>query len=141
MDAKVGDWVVTPRRGKAVEINALYYNALRILEQLLLMEGDEANAHRTDALADRCRRSFNELFWYEDGQYLYDVLGSASLRPNQIFSISLDFPVLDEARWARVVDVVEKELVTPVGLRSLARRDPNYNPADAGALRARDPSY
>jgi predicted glycogen debranching enzyme len=141
MDAKVGDWVVTPRRGKAVEINALYYNALRILEQLLLTEGDEANAHRIDELADRCRRSFNELFWYEDGQYLYDVLGDASLRPNQIFAISLDFPVLDEARWARVVDVVERELVTPVGLRSLARGDPNYKPAYDGDLRARDAAY
>ncbi|HEY6140212.1 MAG TPA: amylo-alpha-1,6-glucosidase [Thermoanaerobaculia bacterium] len=141
MDAKVDGWVVTPRRGKAVEINALYYNALRILEQLLLMEGDEANAHRIDDLADRCRRSFNELFWYEDGQYLYDVLGDPSLRPNQIFAISLDFPVLDEARWARIVEVVERELVTPVGLRSLARSDPDYKPAYDGDLRARDAAY
>ena len=143
MDAKVGDWVVTPRRGKAVEINALYYNALRILEQLLLGEGDEANARRIDSLATRCRTSFNERFWYEEGQYLYDVVDAndASLRPNQIFAISLDFPVLDEARWRRVVDVVERELVTPVGLRSLARGDPNYKPAYDGDLRARDAAY
>jgi predicted glycogen debranching enzyme len=141
MDAKVGDWVVTPRRGKAVEINALYYNALRILEQLLLQEGDETNARRMDALADRCRESFNEKFWYEDGQYLYDVLGDASLRPNQIFAISLDFPVLDEARWKRIVDVVEQELVTPVGLRSLARGSPDYKPAYDGDLRSRDAAY
>ncbi len=143
MDAKVGDWVVTPRRGKAVEINALYYNALRILEQLLLREGDETNARRIDELARRCRTSFNERFWYEEGQYLYDVVDAndASLRPNQIFAVSLDFPVLDEARWRRVVDVVERELVTPVGLRSLARGDPNYKSAYDGDLRARDAAY
>jgi predicted glycogen debranching enzyme len=141
MDAKVDGWVVTPRRGKAVEINALYYNALRILEQLLLTEGDETNARRMDELATRCRTSFNALFWYEDGQYLYDVLGDASLRPNQIFAISLDFPVLDEARWHRVVDVVQQELVTPVGLRSLARNSPDYKPTYDGDLRARDAAY
>src|SRR6185503_9426571 len=82
MDAKVDGWVVTPRRGKAVEINALYYNALRILEQLLLTEGDEANARRMDELADRCRTSFNERFWYAEREYLYDVVDAndASLR-------------------------------------------------------------
>jgi predicted glycogen debranching enzyme len=141
MDAKVDGWVVTPRRGKAVEINALYYNALRILERLLLHEGDEANARRMDELAARCRQSFNEKFWYDDGQYLYDVLGDASLRPNQIFAVSLDFPVLDEARWKAVVDVVERELVTPFGLRSLARSSPDYKPAYDGDLRARDAAY
>src|SRR5207248_5574802 len=89
MDAKVDGWVVTPRRGKAVEINALYYNALRILEQLLLAEGDETNARRIDELASRCRTSFNARFWYEEGQYLYDVVDAndASLRPNQVFAI------------------------------------------------------
>jgi predicted glycogen debranching enzyme len=141
MDAKVDGWVVTPRRGKAVEINALYYNALRILEQLLLTEGDETNARRMDELASRCRTSFNERFWYEEGGYLYDVLGDASLRPNQIFAISLDFPVLDEARWDRVLDVVRQELVTPVGLRSLARGSPDYKPTYDGDLRARDAAY
>jgi predicted glycogen debranching enzyme len=141
MDAKVDGWVVTPRRGKAVEINALYYNALRILEQLLVTEGDAANARRMDELATRCRTSFNARFWYEDGQYLYDVLGDASLRPNQIFAISLDFPVLDEARWHRVVDVVQQELLTPFGLRSLSRNSPDYKPAYDGDLRARDAAY
>jgi predicted glycogen debranching enzyme len=147
MDAKVGDWVVTPRRGKAVEINALYYNALRILEQLLLTEGDQANARRMDELAARCRTSFNERFWYAEGEYLYDVVDAEgggndpSLRPNQIFAISLDFPVLDEARWHRVVDVVAQELLTPVGLRSLSRNDPNYKAAYDGDLRARDAAY
>src|SRR5439155_4973189 len=129
MDAKVEGWVVTPRRGKAVEINALFYNALRILEQFLRAEGDEATARRMDEMAARARRSFNERFWYDAGQYLYDVVDTpegnndTSLLPNQIFALSLDYPVLDEARWRRIVQVVHDELLTPVGPRSPARSD------------------
>ena len=143
MDAKVGDWVVTPRRGKAVEINALWYNALRVLEQLLIEEKDDANARRMDEHASRARKSFNERFWYDEGQYLYDVVDAndAALRPNQIFALSLDFPVLDESRWHRIVDVVENELLTPVGLRSLSRENADYKAAYDGDLRARDAAY
>ena len=143
MDAKVGDWVVTPRRGKAVEINALWYNALRILEQLLLQEKDENNARRMDEYANRARKSFNERFWYDEGQYLYDVVDAndSALRPNQIFALSLDFPVLDESRWHRIVDVVQDELLTPVGLRSLSRSNPDYKAAYDGDLRSRDAAY
>jgi predicted glycogen debranching enzyme len=143
MDAKVDGWVVTPRRGKAVEINALWYNALRILQQLLIRENDDNNARLMDDYASRARKSFNERFWYEDGQYLYDVVDTndTALRPNQIFAISLDFPVLDESRWRRVVDVVQKELLTPVGLRSLARSNPDYKPKYDGDLRSRDAAY
>ena len=143
MDAKVGDWVVTPRRGKAVEINALYYNALRIAERFLRDAGDEKTAPRFNDYASRARKSFNERFWYEDGQHLYDVLdpNENCLRPNQIFAISLDFPVLDESRWKRIVEVVRDELLTPVGLRSLARRDKEYKKAYDGDLRARDAAY
>jgi predicted glycogen debranching enzyme len=143
MDAKVGDWVVTPRRGKAVEINALWYNALRILEQLLLQEHDQDNARRMDEYANRARKTFNERFWYEEGQYLYDVIDAndSALRPNQIFALSLDFPVLDESRWRRIVDVVKDELLTPVGLRSLSRANPDYKAAYDGDLRARDAAY
>jgi len=143
MDAKVDGWVVTPRRGKAVEINALYYNALRILEQLLLMHEDDAGARRMDEYAQRARESFNRKFWFEDGQYLYDVVeaNDSALRPNQIFSVSLDFPVLDESRWERIVDVVRDALLTPYGLRSLSRDHPDYKPAYDGDLRARDAAY
>jgi predicted glycogen debranching enzyme len=143
MDAKVGDWVVTPRRGKAVEINALWYNALRILEQLLLECGDEANARRMDEHASRARESFNRRFWYGGGQYLYDVVdrNDPALRPNQIFAISLDFPVLDESRWRRVLDVVREALLTPFGLRSLSRDHPDYKSRYDGNLRARDAAY
>jgi predicted glycogen debranching enzyme len=147
MDAKVGDWVVTPRRGKAVEINALWYNALRILEALLRQEGDDFNARRMDEHANRARTSFNARFWYDEGQYLYDVVDAekggndAAFRPNQIFALSLDNPVLDESRWRRIVDVVQQELLTPVGLRSLSRTSPDYKPAYDGDLRARDAAY
>jgi predicted glycogen debranching enzyme len=143
MDAKVEGWVVTPRRGKAVEINALWYNALRILQQLLLQEKDEENARRMDAYANRARKSFNERFWYDEGQYLYDVVdpNDTALRPNQIFAVSLDFPVLDESRWRVIVDVVQNELLTPVGLRSLCRSNPEYKAAYDGDLRSRDAAY
>ena len=143
MDAKVEGWVVTPRRGKAVEINALFYNALRILQRFLEEESQSADAQRIRSLADRAYDSFNARFWYEEGQHLYDVLDpeDPALRPNQLFAVSLDHPVLDPSRWKAVVDVVERELVTPVGLRSLGRNHPDYKPAYDGDLRARDAAY
>ena len=147
MDAKVDGWVVTPRRGKAVEINALFYNALCILERLLRDEGDEATAARMSGYASRARESFNARFWNGDGQYLYDVVDAegggndASVRPNQIFAISLDFPVLEEARWARVVECVRDALLTPLGLRSLSPDNPDYKKYYDGDLRARDAAY
>jgi predicted glycogen debranching enzyme len=143
MDAKVDGWVVTPRRGKAVEINALWYNALRILEEILTEAEDESGARRMREHADRARESFQKRFWYEQGQYLYDVVDAddPALRPNQIFAISLDYPVLDRARWARVVDVVREKLLTPVGLRSLSPDHPDYKSTYDGDLRARDAAY
>jgi predicted glycogen debranching enzyme len=146
MDAKVGDWVVTPRRGKAVEINALFYNALRLAGSWCSQEGEAEQAKRMARLADRLRESFNSRFWYDEGGYLFDVVDGeqgddAALRPNQILSISLDHPVLDRSRWQRIVEVVERELVTPVGLRSLARGHPEYKPRYDGDLRARDAAY
>lgn len=147
MDAKVGDWVVTPRRGKAVEINALWYNALRLMEMWLKEEGQESAMHRMKETADRVRKSFNLRFWYEQGGYLYDVVDAENggsddaCRPNQIFTISLDHPVLDEARWQQVIDVVTDRLLTPVGLRSLAPGHPDYKARYYGDLRSRDASY
>jgi predicted glycogen debranching enzyme len=143
MDAKVDGWVVTPRRGKAVEINALWYNALRILEQLVAELGDDATARTLREHAEQARQSFQKRFWYEEGQYLYDVVDAddTALRPNQIFAVSLDYPVLDEERWPRVVEVVQKELLTPFGLRSLSRHHPDYKPTYDGDLRSRDAAY
>jgi predicted glycogen debranching enzyme len=147
MDAKVDGWVVTPRRGKAVEINALWYNALRLLQGFLEEEGDRETAIRVQSLADRACASFNERFWYEDGRHLYDVVDTEgggndpALRPNQIFAIALDHPVLKRERWDAVVQVVERELLTPFGLRSLGRAHPDYKKHYDGDLRARDAAY
>ncbi len=146
MDAKVGDWVVTPRRGKAVEINALLYNALRLLEGWLREERDEAAAGEIAGHAGRARASFNRRFWNADKGYLFDVVDGEkgddpSCRPNQVFAISLDHPVLDRERWRPVLDVVRQRLVTPVGLRSLAPGSPDYKPRYDGDLRARDAAY
>jgi predicted glycogen debranching enzyme len=148
MDAKMGDWVVTPRRGKAVEINALWYNALCLIAGWL-RDLDSAAAQRYDEHADRARVSFNQRFWFPDGGYLYDVVdcngqkGSAdtSCRPNQLFAIALDHPILDRKHWTSVLDLTEKKLVTPVGLRSLSPDDPEYKPIYSGDLRSRDGAY
>jgi predicted glycogen debranching enzyme len=147
MDAKVGDWVVTPRRGKAVEINALWYNALRLLEGWVREEGDDKAAKLLAGRADRVRDSFNRRFWHADGGHLYDVLDGPdgrhdpALRPNQVFAISLDHPVLEASRWEPMLRVVREKLLTPVGLRSLAPGHPDYKPRYFGDLRARDAAY
>jgi predicted glycogen debranching enzyme len=146
MDAKVDGWVVTPRRGKAVEINALWYNALRLLEGWLVeVRGAEAAAS-IRRRADCVYESFNKRFWIADKGYLYDVIDgengdSTACRPNQVLTVSLDHPVLDPSRWKSMLDVVEKRLVTPVGLRSLAPGEPDYKPRYFGDLRSRDAAY
>jgi predicted glycogen debranching enzyme len=146
MDAKVGDWVVTPRRGKAVEINALWYNALCLMQKWL-RESDRASA--ADVLtqhAKQARDSFQKRFWYAEGNYLYDVVDGEngddhSLRPNQILAISLDHPILDQEKWQRVLEVVKTNLLTPLGLRTLAPSDKDYKPRYDGDLRSRDAAY
>jgi predicted glycogen debranching enzyme len=145
MDAKVGDWVVTPRRGKAVEINALWYNALCLLAEWLRQTGS-AEAETIAGHAETARQSFNRRFWYEKGGYLYDVVDGengddAAFRPNQVFAISLIHPVLEEERWSAVLDQVRDKLLTPFGLRSLAPGDPEYKSRYFGDLRARDAAY
>lgn len=145
MDAKVGDWVVTPRRGKAVEINGLWYNALSLLEHWLV----EANDSRSDKIrryAEQSRTSFNRRFWSDDLGYLFDVIdgpngNDPACRPNQILSFSLHHPVLDESRWPAVLSVVEQKLLTPFGLRSLSPDHPDYKPIYFGDLRSRDAAY
>jgi predicted glycogen debranching enzyme len=145
MDAKVADWVVTPRRGKPVEIQALWYNALRLMERWAEELGETTNYY-TD-LAVRVHESFNKRFWYERGGYLSDVVDAedpadtARLRPNQVFAVSLRFPVLDASLWKPVVDVVEDKLLTPYGLRTLAPGDKEYRPRYEGDLWARDAAY
>jgi predicted glycogen debranching enzyme len=146
MDAKCGDWVVTPRRGKAVELNALWYNALRLLAEWEREEGEVVAAHILAERSEMARRSFNDRFWYPRGGYLYDVVDGehgddAACRPNQIISFSLKYPALDESRWKPVLDVVTERLLTPLGLRSLAPDHPDYKPVYDGDLRARDAAY
>ncbi|MCO6046372.1 amylo-alpha-1,6-glucosidase [Aeoliella sp. ICT_H6.2] len=146
MDAKVGDWVVTPRRGKAVEINALWFNALRHYEQWMKTLGHERLANEARQAADRAFKSFNQRFWFASGRYLYDVVDGESgddqsLRPNQLFAISLAYPVLARQHWQAVVERVSAELFTPVGLRSLAPSDPEYKGDYTGDVWARDAAY
>jgi len=152
MDAKVDDWVVTPRRGKAVEINALWYNALRLMERWAageIEQRDAAEAAEYRARAEKARDSFNRRFWFADGGYLYDVVDcdgtdgavDRKFRPNQILAVALPHPVLAGDRWAPVVHAVRDRLLTPVGLRSLAPGDPDFKPRYFGDLRARDAAY
>ncbi len=153
MDAKVGDWVVTPRRGKAVEINALWYNALCLLAGWLEQLDRHEQGSRYRRHAEQARAGFNKKFWYAEGQYLYDVIeaepGTTSVvdgndhtcRPNQVLAISLKHPILAQARWQLVMDKVHAELLTPVGLRSQAPGSPDYRERYFGDLKARDAAY
>jgi predicted glycogen debranching enzyme len=148
MDAKVGDWVVTPRRGKAVEIQALWYNALRLLEAWTgELQGDAVAAARYGDLAGRALTSFNARFWSAADGHLYDVVDGedgaddASCRPNQLFAFSLEHPVLARERWDGVLAVATERLLTPVGLRSLAPGSRGYHARYDGDLRARDAAY
>ena len=145
MDAKVGDWVVTPREGKPVEIQALWYNALRVMERLAAGFADHERAAYYAALAARARVRFLEVFWNEAEGCLYDVMTNAgpdrSIRPNQIFAVSLPYPLLSHDQALRLLEVVERELVTPYGLRTLAPRDPNYRGRYGGDQHSRDGAY
>ena len=145
MDAKVGDWVVTPRHGKPVEIQALWYNALRVMARLAKEFKDEAAVERYLAMASRARESFNRQFWNDELGCLYDVINGdmrdASIRPNQIFAVSLHHMMLPVEKARRVVETVERDLLTPYGLRSLAPSDPQYRGRYEGDSTSRDGAY
>jgi len=145
MDAKVGAWVVTPRHGKPVEIQALWYNALRIMQELGLRFGDEAHATDWKELADRARSCFTELFWNESAGCLFDVVNGddrdGSVRPNQVLAVSLHHGMLSAEKAKRVVAAVEQELLTPYGLRSLAPSDHQYRGRFEGDPFSRDSAY
>jgi predicted glycogen debranching enzyme len=145
MDAKVGDIVMTPRTGKPVEIQALWYNALRVMADLAVKFGHKEDERRFKAMADLAKLSFNALFWNEQEQCLFDVVDDGnkdgSIRPNQIFAVSLKYSMLDETRARAVVDKVEDDLLTPVGLRSLSPRDEKYIPYYVGTPFERDSAY
>jgi predicted glycogen debranching enzyme len=136
----------TPRRGKAVEINALWYNALCLMADWLETAEDSDGAARARADAERARASFNRRFFNPDTGYLFDLLDGESgddpaCRPNQLFAISLPHAVLDPALWPGVVDAVHRDLLTPVGVRSLSPQAADYQPRYVGDLDARDYAY
>jgi glycogen debranching enzyme len=146
MDAKVGDWVVTPRRGRPVEIQALWYNALRILESLAHSFEDAPAQNLYGTMATLAQWSFNRLFWNEKADCLYDGIDEngipdASIRPNQIFAVSLPHSMLSPDRAKRVVAKVQHALLTPYGLRSLAPDDPQYHGHYTGDQASRDRAY
>ena len=143
MDAKIGDFVVTPRNGKAVEVNSLWYNALKIMEELTILVRGKAEAKKYGDLAKKCKKSFNEKFYNKRRKSLYDVLGDTKIRPNQLFALSLSYPVIDvNSDIAKeILDTVEKKLLTPYGLRTLAKGEPGYRERYEGDMIKRDMSY
>jgi len=145
MDASVGGQEITPRAGKAVEIQALWYNTLRIMQSLANNFGEKASAEKYAAMADKTRVSFNEKFWNTNAGCLFDFLDAngadASLRPNQIFAVSLDFSMLDKEKSEKVVSLVNRELATPYGLRTLALTDPKFVGKCFGDRLSRDTAY
>ncbi|RCX11282.1 putative glycogen debranching enzyme [Anaerobacterium chartisolvens] len=143
MDAKIGRWVVTPRHGKAVEINALWYNAINIMERLAGLNGDDAGYYRS--IAEKARKSFEAAFWNNRKQCLYDVVindyRDSSVRPNQIFAVSLSYPVISGEKAKKLVRKVWKELYSTYGLKSLCGSDRNYRGIYTGDIHSRDSSY
>ena len=143
MDVRVGDWVATPRHGKPVEINALWYNALRIMESLCEKFDEDASAYRTRA--EQVKESFNAKFWDSANQCLFDGVDGDEpddhIRPNQVYAVSLPFSLLPEEQEKAVVALVEKELFVGCGLRSLAPDHPDYHGIYCGALAKRDAAY
>lgn len=145
MDAKIGDWVVTPRSGKPVEIQALWYNALNIMEEFAGRFGDAPNQRRCKTVSALLHSTFNRLFWNQSAGCLYDLVDGgapdASIRPNQIFAVSLPHSMLAPDRARQVVEVVERELLTPVGLRTLNHNSGAYRPRYQGSPLERDAAY
>jgi predicted glycogen debranching enzyme len=145
MDATVDGQPVTPRAGKAVEVQALWYNTLRTVELLANRFVEKSEVEKYGQMADKTRRSFVEKFWDAERNCLFDVVGEdgkdGSLRPNQVFAVGLDFTMLDDLKNERIVDVVHSEFLTPFGLRTLAKGDPRYVGVYVGDRRSRDGAY
>ncbi len=148
MDVRVGEWVVTPRHGKPVEINALWYNALRVMQDLATRYNELSLAEHCRATAEQAQHSFNEKFWWQERNCLYDVVDESSfeeaddhLRPNQIYAVSLPYAILSPERQQAVVETVKEELFVGCGLRTLSVDHPDYQGAYVGALSKRDAAY
>ncbi len=145
MDAKVGDWVVTPRKGKAVEINALWHNALSIMAELLTETGKTKEAEGFKKRALQVNTSFNQVFWNEQQNCLYDYVDgdykNTDIRPNQIYAVSLPFQLLSKDKAKQVLNVVTEKLLTPRGLRSVSADHQEYKPVYGGDQWHRDGAY
>lgn len=149
MDVRVGTWVVTPRHGKPVEINALWYNALRVMEMLGKRFGVVSEYGKSSEeygkMADKAKKSFNEVFWNEEKKCLYDVVEGEEkddkIRPNQIYAVSLPFSLLSHEKEKCVVETVIRELYATYGLRTLDCENPEYQPYYKGKLHDRDAAY
>jgi glycogen debranching enzyme len=145
MDAGTGNGVVTPRAGMPIELNALWYNALRVVAELSERFDEPRWAEELNGQAQSVKDAFNRLFWNEPAGCCYDVVGGAgpdaSVRPNQLLAASLPFAVLDLPRHPQVLQKVRDELLTPFGVRTLAPSDPNYHGRYAGNVAARDRAH
>lgn len=146
MDARIGDWVVTPRMGKPVEIQALWYNALQIFAELLKLNDQYNDALIVNRNSEKLQQNFEQQFWYAEGNYLYDNIDESGnavpeLRPNQLFAISLPFALIKDEKAKSILKIVEENLYTPVGLRSLAATDSQYIPVYGGDQWHRDSAY
>ena len=145
MDVSIAGKPVTPREGKAVEIQALWYNALKFMEMLSSRFSEKSNAEKYHSLAEKAKRSFNDKFWRSEGNYLFDVVNGnkrdPSIRPNQIIAVSLDFSMLDSFRSGKVVEDVWNRLWGTYGLKSLSDDDPRYIGKYQGGLSHRDAAY
>ncbi|HEX6847724.1 MAG TPA: amylo-alpha-1,6-glucosidase [Chitinophagaceae bacterium] len=146
MDARIGTWVVTPRMGKPVEIQALWYNVLKIFAELLRLNNQVEDADLVEQSAAKAKESFDKLFWYEDGKYLYDIIDEdgkpdATLRPNQLFAISLPFSLTEGEKANEILNIIEERLYTQVGLKSLPSDDVHYIPRYGGDQWHRDSAY
>jgi len=146
MDAKVGDWVVTPRHGKPVEIQALWVRALEVGETLARGFGEADYADRCRSDRSKAIASFRKRFWHKQGGYLYDVIdgpegNDASLRPNQLYAISLVDELVPHDRAQQILRLVKEQLLTPVGLRTLSPTDSRYRARYEGGVLERDSAY
>ena len=143
MDAKVSGFVVTPRNGKAVEINSMWYNALCILQELAMKFCDEQTAKYAEELAKKCKKSFTKSFYNKNQKCLYDVVGDSKIRPNQMFSVALSYPVLDPAskQAKEMLETVKTKLKNKYGLKTLAKGEKNYIDVYCGDAFKRDMSY
>ena len=145
MDAKAGDWVVTPRIGKAVEINALWYNACEIFAKLTSLFGDKKKGKELSSEAKKMKREFNKAFWNPDKKCLYDYIDrdykDPAVRPNQLFAISLPFSLVSKVKARQILDIVKDELFTPMGMRSLSPLDSDYQGQYVGDVFSRDNAY